>query len=187
VTFSGAFDELGPGRFVYDLFGWRSEFKVSSSPLTLTRWLGRHEGAGTVYDAAPLAMRARTSASDPYPPGRTFNAGNFYYSNFDLEYLSLSNEVLDRNGGGNSPVSSVLDSLYRAVGPVLVPPGVNPSNVAMTRYQGAFRNNPAIFTGFDLWSFQRADCKALVDFVLQQLWGMSPAPAGSSGMARAEP
>jgi hypothetical protein len=49
----------------------------------------------------------------------------------------------------------------------------------MTYYHGA-DNPPLILTGFNLWNFRRSDCAALVDFVLQQMWGLTrdvPAPA----------
>jgi hypothetical protein len=29
-----------------------------------------------------------------------------------------------------------------------------------------------MFSGFDIWSFTRSDCQALVDFVLQDVWGL---------------
>jgi len=41
----------------------------------------------------------------------------------------------------------------------------------MTYYHGA-ENAPFVITGFNLWNFRRSDCVALVDFVLQQLWGL---------------
>ena len=44
-------------------------------------------------------------------------------------------------------------------------------------------------SGFDLWSFSRKDIVKLVDFVLQQIWGLPKepvvrAPAGASAAAR---
>jgi len=42
----------------------------------------------------------------------------------------------------------------------------------MTRYHGA-ENAPLIVTWVSLWNFHRAQLVQLVDFVLQQEWGMS--------------
>lgn len=34
-------------------------------------------------------------------------------------------------------------------------------------------NEPFVFTGFSLWHWSRSECQQLVDFVLQDIWGMS--------------
>jgi hypothetical protein len=34
-------------------------------------------------------------------------------------------------------------------------------------------NAPFVFTGFDIWSWSRADCQSLVDFVLSDIWGLA--------------
>jgi hypothetical protein len=46
----------------------------------------------------------------------------------------------------------------------------------MTYYHGA-EGGTLMFSGFDLWSFTRPDLITLTDFVLQQVWGLSRAPA----------
>ena len=115
---------------------------------------------------------------NPFPPGRPVIGGNFYVTNFELEYLSRPNEVVDDIDP--SPLAfdlqSTLDTLYKATGGSLVPPGLNPVDVVMTRYHPT-SGESLIFTGFNIWSFRRSDCKSLVDFVLQQLWGLSPGPS----------
>jgi hypothetical protein len=57
----------------------------------------------------------------------------------------------------------------------------------MTYYHGS-QARQFVFSGFAPWSFAREDCIALVDFVLQDLWGMtrlpvdrSPSPASLKG------
>ena len=45
----------------------------------------------------------------------------------------------------------------------------------MTRYVGE-RYPRVIFTGFNIWSFARVDCKDLVDAVLQDMWHLSYTP-----------
>ncbi len=41
----------------------------------------------------------------------------------------------------------------------------------MTHYHGA-ECGSVVFTGFDLWTWARADCRQLVDAVLQGAWGL---------------
>jgi hypothetical protein len=82
---------------------------------------------------------------------------------------------------------STLDSLYGFIDIS------GNSNVSMTYYHGPAIPQGAVFSGFNLWYFQRAQCQALVDFVLQNLWGMSrvgvvgqtPADGGAAPRARA--
>ena len=159
--------ELQPGRFAWDALGWRSEIKVITTPATISRSLGRLSGAGSAYDLLPAAMRLRNSGSDPLPPLRL--ASDFYTTIVELEYLSRSNDLFGGDG------ASALDSLYAASGAGLVPPQYNSSNVCMTVHHPP--GGPSvIFSGFSLWGFQRADSKALVDFVLRQLWGADETP-----------
>lgn len=159
--------ELIPGRFPYEMTGWRSEIRATIAAATITRSLGRFSTGGSVYDGLPPAMGLRTSASDPVPPLRS--GQTYYQSTSEVEYLDLPNVILGSGG------TSDLDSLYSATGPTFVPPASNPRNVCMTVYHPAGRS-PVIFTGFSLWGFQRADSKALVDWVLEQLWGQDETP-----------
>jgi hypothetical protein len=183
ITFSFLNNELIPGRFLYDAFRWQSEIKVSYSQIAMSRFLGRHDSAGVVpaaYRRLPTPMRPKNPAyGDAFPPHRTFNQGDFYLLNFEVEYLSQPNliaEDVDPSLLGFDE-QSTLDTLYRAVGNALMPPQFNRYNVAMTRYVGP-ASTPVIFTGFGLWTWTRADCKALVDAVLQDFWGF-PAPAAA--------
>jgi hypothetical protein len=108
---------------------------------------------------------------------------NFYQTQFDVEFLSAANEIVEDLDARphHEDIQSTLDTLYKVTAPSLQPdtgPGALQS-VAMTRYHGA-ENAPFIVTGFSLWTFQRAQLVQLVDFVLQQEWGMSrsvPAPS----------
>jgi hypothetical protein len=49
---------------------------------------------------------------------------------------------------------------------------VNPVNASMTIYRSS-TTQPVIWSGLSLWDFQRAQTQQLVDFVLQQEWGLS--------------
>src|SRR6185436_6001070 len=53
----------------------------------------------------------------------------------------------------------------------------------MTWYHG-FEANRFVFSGFAPWEFQRGDAIALVDFVLQDLWGLDRRPV-DRGLTRA--
>ena len=167
--------ELVPGRMPYDIAGWRSEIKLALTTISYTRNLGRFEGAGSRYDRLPPAMLVKTPASDPLPPLRSY-PGDFYVTSaLPAEYLSQPNVVTENSGPGGAPVST-LDSLYQASGAQLVQPGVNPVNVCMTIYRPS-QFQPVIWTGFSLWDFRQQDCKALVDWVLQDEWGIHYAGA----------
>src|SRR5258708_39456287 len=109
-------------------------------------------------------MRGKTPETDPFPPGRALNPGIFYRTVFDRAYLSRANRILP-DGAGGTDAGAELDSLYAGSGATLVNPAINPVNVAMTRFRRPHEGT-MIFTGFDLWSFRRADCQDLVDFVL---------------------
>jgi len=192
-TFSFINNELIPGRFLYDVFKWQSEVKITSGPLqTVARYFGRHEAPGATtpleYRNLPPTMRPKTPALDPFPPGRTFNSGSFYLTNFDIEYLSLENYIYEDIDP--DPIvtneQSTLDTLYYARGQSLVQPEFNRYNVCMTRYVGS-SYPPLIFTGFSIWTFTRADCKAMVDAVLKDMWGLPYVPPVANVTASATP
>src|SRR5262249_41420910 len=197
MTFSGAapLSELAPGRMMYDMAHWRSEIKsAGGAPVTFTRFFGRYGNSPPPgYETFPLSMRPKAAdLGDEFPPNRTVNFGDFYKTDFDVEYLS--------NPGGDPPASSrvtedtdlnpfvdsetsTLDTLYYATGSTLVPTGPNQTNlynVCMTRYlggqgqvgKGQDTQQPILFTGFDIWNFARVDCQAMVDAVLHGLWGL---------------
>ena len=71
---------------------------------------------------------------------------------------------------------SVLDTLMMLQGGNLRNPFDANGNrtfqsVTMTYYHG-LESPPVVFSGFNIWSFNRNDCIQLVDFVLQQIWGL---------------
>jgi hypothetical protein len=182
LTFRNADNELLPGRFVYDQAHWRSEFKQYkvnvSSAGRIKRYLGRFESAPGPYGTLPIEIQLKSSGTDPFPPNRTGSQSVFYQTQFDVEFLSASNEILeDLDPGPGAVFQSTLDTLYKVTGSSLQPdtgPGALQS-VVMTRYHG-LDNEEFILTGFNIWSFRRAQCVTVVDFVLQQLWGLSRNP-----------
>ncbi len=179
ITWSNPEGELAPGRFMYDFAHWRSEIKVVTAQMFIQRFVGRDPSWPGVpdYGRLPIQMRLKSSARDPFPPGRSGQSGSvFYNSRVSAEFLSRPNYVFE---GGES----TLDSLYNMVTFELPPTTLR--RIAMTYYHG-HDNPPFMFTGFDIWSFTRADDQALVDFVLQNVWGL-PKNAAAEQLVNAAP
>ncbi len=173
------YNELGRGRLMWESAKLRSELSVTNA-LQASRALGRFEPAPGGYDALPLALQSRTGATDPLPPTRTISS-QFYVSVRPTEFLTQPNVILEDIDPDPDifDEQSVLDSLYVVQGSS-VPIGTG--NVAMTRYHG-LEHGEVVWTGFDIWSFQRAQCISLVDAVLQGIWGLSrdPVARGPAG------
>ena len=132
--------------------------------------------------------------TDPLPPLR--NSFDFYQTQFELEFLQKDNRIVEDVNPDPKLVDeqSTLDTLYKASGNSLPQPSVNPYNVVMTYYHGP-SHAPLVFSGFNFWSFRRDECVQLVDFVLQELWGLprssvasrtppAPSPVASRGRRR---
>jgi len=213
VTFSSALGELAPGRFMYDAPRWQSAFRVSSQPVGPVLLATAPEGQGHWREpiaTLPPRLDFKTPATDPLPPQRPIPS-NFYTFVAGLEYLIAPNDVGERRGHGhgrgrereddiehfgheggeggeghhgNAP--NALDSLYEASGGSLPPPQENPHNVVMTRYHGD-EGGEVIFSGFDLWTWQRTQCVELVDGVLRGFWHLRRAPAAMAAATPAEP
>jgi hypothetical protein len=166
TRFSSAppWNEILPSQLVWEGPHLRSEISVVANAVQATRALGRFEPAPGAYGALPLTLDSRTTLTDPLPPTRTVPS-LFYTTTRQAEFLTQPNLILE---GGES----VLDSLYVVQGGG-VPIGTG--NVAMTVYHGA-DGGECVWTGFDLWSFQRSECIQLVDGVLQGIWGLPRAP-----------
>jgi hypothetical protein len=191
VTFSSTVPELIPGRFMYDLVTWRSEIKVVTVGGFINRLLGRNTGGSTWpgapdYNRLPVAMRAKSVALDPFPPGRAGQSPSIYYkSTLDAEFLSQQNFILEDLNPDPDLLDeqSVLDTLYHLITFGL--PGADPNlrRVTMTYYHGVL-NQELVFTGFNIWDYTRADCQSLVNFVLQDIWELPrTAPASTPATA----
>ena len=143
------------------------------------------------YSKLPVEMRQRTEATDPLPPTRlSSQSGLFYLSSYPCEYLLDVNSILE-DVDPDPAVSreiAVLDTLYQARGVVLLTNRTDPEtgeNVlvpapTMTYYHGN-QARQFVFTGFAPWSYARQDCIGLVDFVLQDLWGLPRDPSIDRG------
>ena len=198
----GTRPDLGPGRFMYDLGHWRSEFKVLGpvfSRIARAPFPPGGRDAMPSYTAVPATLRAKQPATDPIWPNRPrteYFVGNPLYSiyGFSVEYLSKPNVVIDdwNPAPWCARDVSALDTLMVATGAPLPSQGANPAvdrivNPVMTYYHGR-DCGPVVFSGFDCWTWSRADCVGLVDAVLQGIWGLSRDPgAGGAAVTRVAP
>ena len=183
------YNELVPGRMMYDLAHWQSEFKVAGNQANLVyfRDRGRFDstsaGMPGWYASIPPQMRVKSPATDPMPPLRT-NPGDFYVTTLlGAEYLSQPNYIQEDQDPSPlvEDLESTLDTLYSVRGVGLVQSG---HNATMTVYRGHDRLKPLIFTGFSMFRFARADVKQLVDAVLQGEWHLPYVPPSVSMAAR---
>ena len=125
--------------------------------------------------------RPRPGDQDPgVDRGSRANQPSAYYSVLPLsvEYLDLPNHVVEDVDPDPVVVAelSVLDTLLRFQGGALTTLQTGASSApAMTYYHGV-NGPPFVFSGHDLWSWTRQDGIHLVDFVLQEIWGLPRAP-----------
>jgi hypothetical protein len=173
-TFSSARGELVPGQFMYDHPHWRSEFTYDLLTLSVVRATPSTRREERDFSRFPPSLDGRTPATDPLPPLRT-SPSAFYAMSGAAEYLTQPNTILE-NPNDHSRRGSPLDTLYN-----LPNIGSGPGFPIMTFYHGR-ESGGVLFSGFDIWSFRRAQCSQLVDAVLQGIWGLSrvsgtPAPA----------
>ncbi len=177
LVFSNPAGELIPGRMVYDAFHWQSQFMTTTAFIQIVRELGRFRNSPGIYSALPSALLPKSlAAGDTFPPNRAINNGDFYQTLFTNEFLfDLPNEILeDADPTPAENFVSTLDTLFRAAGSTLPPlPDIN---ATMTYYHGVPGQDVSLLlSGFNIWGYRKTQCKALVDFVLQQLWGITPA------------
>jgi hypothetical protein len=135
------------------------------------------------------ACATATRSATPLPPTRLARQAQLYYrTSYTCEYLMEPNEVLEDVDFSPAAVhmASVVDTLMDASSLRLLR---SPAPI-MTWYHG-FEANRFVFSGFAPWEFQRGDAIALVDFVLQDLWGSTAGrwtaggePARSAGRGR---
>lgn len=183
-----AFNELAPSRMMFDYFHWRSEMVTGRSTNRILKseaarggWahLDRNGNPITApnYALLPAEMRRKTPAFEAIPASRPTSAGSaFYQTNLDLEYMTAPNFIIEDVDQDPDVVRelSTLDTLYalEAVAGNLHPQGETFPRPIMTYYHG-LDSSPMVFSGFNIWNFARPDVIQLVDFVLQNIWGMT--------------
>ncbi len=213
TVFSSAsqFGELAPSRVMYDGAHWQSTVAVTKGSVTTFRYdytvRVRHPDntendttyvvrpawshfnpftnvalSRPAYEKLPPEIRWRTPDLEPLPPTRlSSQAGLFYQTSYACEYISQNNSIIeDVDPDPESERNiTVLDTLYQAQGIVLLTNGRAPT---MTYYHGN-QANQFVFTGFAPWNYVRQDCIGLIDFVLQDIWGLSRQPVDRGSIA----
>jgi hypothetical protein len=187
TVFTARDGELGPGRPMYDAAHVRSALGVTvtdshfdRSPAAVGGWAG-HGPDGTLsapdYALLPAVLTYRDPLLDPIPPTRLpSQAGLFYPTSSSAEFVLEANNVTEDFGSPGAPhVENALDTLYQATG-LGIPIEHAP---AMLYYHGR-ESTPFVFTGFDLWTWTRADCQGLVDFVLGDIWQLTKTAPGAT-------
>lgn len=163
---------LSSSGFISRYAKWRSSFTELKTLAFITRSIPPPAPGQPDYSKLPPTISLKTSFTDPFPPGRPGQPLSVYYkSTADIEYLSSPNVVtedIDPDPEVENIVS-VLDTLYTASG-ILLPP--TSKNTVMTHYRGS-ESPRFLVTGFDIWSFRRDQMVQLVDFVLQDVWGLT--------------
>src|SRR5262249_46795539 len=169
-VYSSADGELGPGRFMYDVFGWRSEITTRSYAQAMKPGHPISRSADSLdYSVLPDYLFEKSPDTDPiavFAPNRLSQA-DFYQGSMVGEGLTKPNEVVE-NGSLDPDVidlHSVVDTLYESVGGQL---GGRP---VMTMFHSARTGGRQVFSGFQLWYWRREQQIAIAGFVLQKIWG----------------
>jgi hypothetical protein len=189
TVFSSTIGELGPGRLMFEQAHWLSTTATIKAAVQFSRapsaeaiaanpWHHWSAYAGDTlrspnYLKLPAILQIRTAGTDPIPPTRSPSQPSLFYpTTFACEYLSQPNAVLEDVDPDPDVTHeiSVLDTLVQATGGQLL---LSPAP-AMTWYHGGSAQQ-FIFSGFAPWDLARTDAITLVDFVLQDIWGLSRA------------
>jgi len=174
-VYSSTDGELVPGRFMYDIFGWRSEITAKSFAQAQKppHPISRHGGLD--YSSLPEYLFEKSPDTDPiaqFAPNRT-SQSDFYQTAHVGEGLSKANALVeDRDPSpDNIVLESVLDTVYLSVGGPL-----GSDRPVMTVWHGGQNNQVQVFSGFQLWYWRREYQIAILDWVLQHAWGIPRAP-----------
>ena len=175
-VYSSTDGELVPGRFMYDVFAWHTEISAKSFPQATKPPHPIGRGAGSP-DYSPLPdylfeKQPDTDLISVYGPNR-LGQSDFYQTSQVGEGLTKPNDVVEDRDPDPDVVrtESVLDTIYESVGGQLG--GGRP---VMTMWHGGTNGQKQVFTGFQLWYWQRSEQIAIVDWVLQTLWGLPRQP-----------
>jgi len=197
-------NELVSGRFMFDYAHWRTKIEtqnqVQSAVLNWNHprfhstspsrgWDGAPDYSKLLASAQYLTARQRGLVDDDPPPLRRPES-LWYAFQFDSELLTNPNFIIeDLNGDEPGGVISTLDTVYVTL------EGAQDRPI-MTLYHGidfqkmhflssfpdtgspppVFEPARFVFSGFPLWFFSRPQQIALVDFVLQDIWGLTREP-----------
>jgi len=171
-VFSNAEGELVAGRFMYDVFAWRSEIQARTVAQAQKppHPIGRGPGA-LDYSSLPDYLFEKSFDTDPfstYAPNRT-NQSDFYQTAAIGEGLTKPNDITQDINPSPDVVqmASVVDTVYESVGGQL-----GSERPIMTVWHGGQNGQLHVFSGFQLWYWRRHQQLAIVDWVLQKAWGI---------------
>ena len=197
TLFTDVQGELVASRIMYDGAHWRSSIGVTKGSVTTFRydytvfqspgglnpvtrivtpgWSHYNRYTNSTinspdYSRLPTEMRWRTAATDPIPPTRlSSGAGLFYPTSYPSEYLIANNSIIEDVNPDPDVIEerTVLDTMFTSRSIVLL----RANAPTMTYYHGN-EANQFVFSGFAPWGYARQDCMALIDFVLQDIWGL---------------
>ncbi|MFN8587398.1 MAG: hypothetical protein U0704_06310 [Candidatus Eisenbacteria bacterium] len=167
--FATSTGELAPGHFMFTFPHWRSEITLNTvvragrTPNLRGDWAGAPD-----YSRLPVLLAEKSTATDPLPPYRT--TSDYFMRSFIGEYVSKPLSVIETDDTPEGTARSVLDTLFTTQGGV-----AGPGWPIGTLYHGR-ESGPVLCTGFPLWYFQRPQAIELLDWVLQDWWGMTRRP-----------
>lgn len=170
--------EMGPGRLMFDVAGWQNEFVTGFTqirPLKHARAGWRTYPGSPNVSLLPQSMRVRAQGQVPPEelPARRSEFDNFYneFNSQGVEYLSAGFDLSNAELEPLIDTLMVLDKDFGLIrGDLSAPSYVVP---AMTFYHPEV-GGTCVMTGFAPWDFLHADQRALVEFVLLGVWGVSP-------------
>lgn len=171
TTFSAADGELGAGRLMFDGAHWQSEISTGSAgQARRIEHSPRNWPGAPSFARLPAQLYEKRTDTDPmsvYAPTRTIPS-EFYRTTYRAEAISAPNTVVEDLGGDPDVprYEPVLDTLYTTIGGLL-----GTGKPVMTYYHGR-ETSPNVFSGFPIWYFRREQVIALVDWVLQDAWGL---------------
>jgi hypothetical protein len=175
-VYSSVDGELGPGRFMFDILGWRSE--ISSKSYAQAQKPGHpisRSADSLDYSLLPDYLFEKSPDTDPisvFAPNR-IGQSDFYQSSQLGEGLTKPNDVLEDldPNPGVIRMGSVLDTVYESVGGQLGQP-----RPVMTVFHGGTHGQRQVFSGFQLWYWRREQQIAIADFVLGKVWNIPRQP-----------
>ena len=103
-----------------------------------------------------------------YGPNR-IGTSDFFQSSQPGEGLTQANEVTEDQDPDPRVTrqASVLDTVYESVGGTL-----GSGRPVMTLWHGGTQGQQQVFSGFELWYWQRPEAITIADWVLQTVWGL---------------
>src|SRR5262249_38313432 len=118
-VFSHTDGELVPGRFMYDVFGWRSDISAKTfAQGTKPSHVINRDGTMPAASSLPDYLFEKTGDTDPiniYAPNRV-GTSDFYQSSTAGEGITSPNEVTEDDGSDPNVVHAhaVLDTVYES-------------------------------------------------------------------------